>query len=282
MMKKILIFLLISSCSSVLTDATINPDINNPNFEDPLINFPYFNLEIKFCVPFFDTSELDNPALRDPQARRITIEEKKHIFTILDDIKFTMNTPEYENVFLILDQEPISSIIMNGSQVSVSPGDVLDRKRMLDVMRNFSYHLTLKKEFIKNIFSYGNTSTGVHVPIIGTAWYEPKFPYAEDFKKGIHEAKNSHRYPNRCYWTNVAHSTVHHEIGHNMGFDHYDFNNGEIIGTTIDYIVEVWRRTFETHSFQAKYGTKLRAFRGYHAKKFAKLLEKDTVMFDLE
>lgn len=289
----IFIIMLLSSCSSLpsilplpntsteggIIDPEIDgidPEADNLTLPEKEKLYPYFQVVVAgFCLRGFDPADRNDPANYDPNARKITIAEKRIIFQALDWAKFIVNSEEYKQELLYNNQpSPISERNMTGDVTSIQSGELFDKQRMMDTMRENPYNLTLQKGYIQNVMTSGKTGVGISIPVLGSlVFWQTIYPYVcslDNIKLG----KDTILFPNRYEWngTTISGLLLHHEISHNLGFEH-----GLVTGNGTAYFDSVFN-TVNIAAFRTKYAKKWQAFQGYHEEKYAHFLQSDTVI----
>ncbi len=269
-MKKLFIVfsVIVISCTVQQTE-TIRPSRQS-------VTFPGFDIIVKGFIAYAEDS--DSPFATDEDninSRKITVSEKNIVLEALDTIKFTVNTPEFEE--LMMAQTYYAGADFSGSLRSVKQGDEYDKEILLQAIKDRIGLVTIRKEQMPFtcVFAMGQ------LPIDTTG--RTYNAYVDDLTHSLSLANLFISLNNRDQWDSVDFyhnqgflaGVIFHELLHNMGFTHAD--PLDVNKDTVYILGNVLTAVYNTDEFQEKYETALAAFRPFYPSLFSEYLLTDTI-----
>ncbi|MGL4562984.1 MAG: hypothetical protein ACRCVW_03920 [Brevinema sp.] len=233
---------------------------------------PYFRVNFGgFLVDDADSSRPNATPEDHRRARIMSAGVKKRILNSLDVIRFVFNTPEFASNMLHTPLEFQSGVgPQTGPYGTVNRGDYLDKKRILEVIRNFQMKVTIRKLY------YASEISGVG--IVGKSQYVKANNDPQVKRSAWIGMPNYHDWDGQGYKFNghtvspFIMGVIVHEFMHNAGFSHY----GGDTDTTCN-IERVFRQTLDQIGSQNKYKDKIARLIPYYATINSKWLGFDTI-----
>lgn len=281
-----IILFLLGNCSTTSLTSSNGSDSSGGNgsltLEEKDRLYPSYEIVIKDFHINRDVPA-DPPA---PYKNKITIAEKKRIFNLLDDIKFVVNSKEFEECFLKNIQKPISfscifSIFNPPNKMEYE--EAFNKNVMLNSIKNTKFDLTIEK---KNLTpGGGNVASAApatkRANINGCQGDYSLYSFL-DTLASYQGAKATLTICDNVTWDNPTHrltdTILQHEINHTLGYDH-DKDRPIVPPNVVEasaYIDDIFNNIWYGSDFKNKYAKEIQAFRGYYAEKYKNLLMSDT------